>query len=192
MTFTEQPQRPALSASISAQEFSRWYWLKTELSAFARASGLPTAGGKEDLAARIGAHLDGLGQPALPGKPPSGMQLSGPPDAATLVPRGQRCSQLLRGWFEEQLGSGFHFDAHMRGFFAAADGTSTLHDALDHRHSTRSAGATVIGRQFELNQFTRDWFVENPEGTRGQMNAAWQRHRALPKDLKPPAFVQTG
>lgn len=185
MTPTEQPQRPALSANISAHEFYRWYWLKTELAAFARASGLPATGGKEDLAARISAHLDGLPQPALPRKTPPGKQLSGPLNATTLVPRGQRCSQPLRGWFEGQLGGGFHFDAHMRGFFADADGTSTLHDAVAHWHSTRSAEPTVIGQQFELNQFTRKWFSENPNSTREEMHAAWQRHRALPKDLRP-------
>ncbi|MFB9163460.1 hypothetical protein [Arthrobacter psychrochitiniphilus] len=34
------PQRPALERSLTGTEFSRWYWLKTELPDFARSYAL--------------------------------------------------------------------------------------------------------------------------------------------------------
>ncbi|AIY01346.1 hypothetical protein ART_1747 [Arthrobacter sp. PAMC 25486] len=185
MPATDQPQRPALASSMTAAEFSRWYWLKTELADFARSQGLSASGGKEQITERISAMLDGRLQPSLPAEKRSTKQLAGPLTVDTTVPKGQRCSQLLRAWFTEQLGPGFHFDAHMRDFFAAGDGTATLADALTHWHETRNAAVPEIGRQFELNQFTRTWFAEHPAGTREQMHAAWQVHRSLPVDLRP-------
>lgn len=169
---------------MTAAQFSRWYWLKTELAGFARSQGLPASGGKEQLAERISAVLDGRPQPSPPAAKRSTKQLAGPPTADRAVPKGQRCSQLLRAWFTEQLGAGFHFDVHMPDFFAAADGNSTLADALAHWQETRTASAPEIGRQFELNQFTRTWFSGHPDGTREQMHAARQLHRSLPKDLR--------
>lgn len=185
MPATDQPQRPALDSSMTAAEFSRWYWLKTELAVFASSQGLSTGGGKEQIAERISALLGGLPQPPAPVAKRTVRQLAGSLTVDTAVPKGQRCSQLLRAWFTDQLGAGFHFDAHMRGFFAAGDGTATLADALTYWHETRSVAVPEIGRQFELNQFTRTWFAEHPAGTREQMHAAWKVHRSLPVDLRP-------
>lgn len=57
-------QGPSLESSISGAEFSRWYWLKTELAVFAGSHRLSTTGGKEQLAERIVAFLGGKDQPA--------------------------------------------------------------------------------------------------------------------------------
>lgn len=184
MSTGDLPQRPALKSALKSADFSRWYWLKTELADFARSQGISASGGKEQIAQRITALLDGRPQPSKPAAQRSTTQLTGSLSPDTTIPKGQRCSQLLRAWFTEQLGSGFHFDVHMRAFFAAADGTSTLAGALAHWHGSRSAAAPDIGRQFELNQFTRAWFAGHPDGTRGQMHAAWRVHRSLPKDLR--------
>ncbi|MGW6172766.1 SAP domain-containing protein [Arthrobacter sp. NPDC055138] len=56
--------RPEPTASLSAQEFLRWYWLKTELQQFARALGISATGDKESITARIAAVLGG--EPAPP------------------------------------------------------------------------------------------------------------------------------
>ena len=45
MTSREHPQRPSLETALTGAEFSRWYWLKTELVAFARSHRLSTTGG---------------------------------------------------------------------------------------------------------------------------------------------------
>ncbi|MGO4105273.1 SAP domain-containing protein [Leifsonia sp. YAF41] len=178
------PQRPELSATLGGPEFARWYWTKDELAAFSRTRGLPTSGGKLVLASRIGAFLEGRAQPAAAPRPAPGRQLKEPLSARTVVPRGQRCSQILRAWFTDQLGPGFHFDAPMREFFATGDGTATLADALAHWANTRNAEPSEIAPQFELNRFTRDWHLRNPGGDREQMLRAWKRHRSLPADLR--------
>lgn len=176
--------RPPLDPTLSGAELLRWYWLRDELASFARGLGVSAAGGKEQLQRRIAAHLDGEPPEAAPATSRPTAQLTGPLDARTVVPVGQRCSQQLRGWFEQQAGTGFRFDGAMRDWFAAADGTGTLGDALAHWHATRNAGASSIDPQFELNRFTRSWHAAHPGGTRTELLAAWRDYRDLPVDAR--------
>ncbi|MER2133796.1 MAG: hypothetical protein ABS910_03865 [Arthrobacter sp.] len=177
------PERPALSSSLGADEFRRWYWLKEELQAFARAQQIPTTGSKEQLAERVAAFLAGAPLPAPAAKPRRSRQRLVPPlTIQTVIPAGHPCSQVLREFFVHALGAGFRFDAPMREFFAANDGTATLAAALDHWHATRDT--RPIGPQFELNRFSRDWHASHPGGTRDQMLEAWKAHRSLPVDQR--------
>lgn len=178
--------RPPLNAAMSGEDLMRWYWLRNELTAFARDLGISTAGNKEALQARIAAQLDGR---PLPARMPTGRagpcsQLTGPLTAQTRVPRGQRCSQHLRAWFEDRLGPSFRFDAEMRRWFAGTDGTATLADAVAHWQATRGTASTQIDRQFEFNRFTRTWHATHPEGTREQLLIAWRDYRAQPVDVR--------
>ena len=190
---TEPAARPALSGDTTGAELQRWYWLKEELVAFARSRGISTAGGKAELTARIVAVLDGHPVPAPPGRRADrGPQLRGPLSASDVIPPGQRCSQAVRAWFVEHAGPGFRFDEPLRTFFADADGTRTLGDALAHWHATRERGPSEIGRQFELNRFAREWHRNHPGGTRADALAAWRRYRALPVEARDDAAPGTG
>lgn len=178
-------QRPALTPALSGAEFERWYWLKEELAEFARSLGIRATGGKVLLTARIAATLDGREFSEPPSKRrTSGEQLSGVVTGESIVPAGQRCSQVVRAWFVEQVGPGFSFDEPMRAFFAATDGTQTLQDALDHWRSTRDRGETDIGSQFEYNRFTRAWHRDNPAGTPDEAREAWGSYRSRPVDQR--------
>lgn len=79
-------------------------------------------------------------------------------------------------------GPTFHFDAEMREFFAASDGTRTMQDALDRWRATRNQSAREIDPQFEYNRFTRAWHEAHPLGSREEVIAAWREYRALPID----------
>jgi len=125
--------RPRLTPQLTGAELLRWYWLKDELADFARSLGIRTSGSKDLLTRRLAAALDGVPLDEPPAAPRvAGAQLTGPLTHATVIPRGQRCSQVVRAWFVEQVGPGFGFDAAMRAFFAGADGTHTMQDALGH------------------------------------------------------------
>lgn len=178
-----EPQRPTLSPEMGGAELLRWYWLKDELTGFARSLGLRSSGGKELLTQRIVAALDGqpFAEPA--GRRAGGTaQLSGTLTASTPIPRGQRCSQPVRAWFAEQLGASFRFDGEMRAFFANTDGTQTLQDALAHHHATRGQGPQSIDAQFEYNRFTRNWHASHPDSSREGLLRAWQQYRGRPED----------
>ncbi|ROQ93632.1 hypothetical protein EDE04_0016 [Streptomyces sp. 2132.2] len=175
--------RPKLSVALSGFELSRWYWTLAELTVLARELGVPRSGGKAVLTERLRAALDGVAPPAVPPRTRSaGRQLAAPVNGSTVIPEGQRCSQVLREYFRREIGPGFHFDVYMRTFVAEGAGR-TLADAIAHWHATRQAGARLqeIGSQFELNRFLRDWYAEHPAGSRAEALAAWRAHRDRPR-----------
>ena len=177
--------RPLLEQTLTGAELLRWYWLKDELVDFARALGLGVGGGKEALTTRIAAHLDGEEfHEAKVNRVTARGQLGSRLTADTVIPIGQRCSQNLRRWFDEQIGPSFRFNQEMRDFFAHTDGTQTLDDALQHWHATRERGPNNIDRQFEFNRFTRAWHLHNPQGTRQELLVAWAGYRAAPVDKR--------
>lgn len=178
-----EDRRPALTSELTGVEFVRWYWLKQELVDFARRSGLRTSGGKELLTRRIAASLDGVPfEEPVAAASGARTQLTGPLTPATVIPRGQRCSQVVRAWFVEQVGPSFGFDAEMRAFFAGTDGSQTMRDALEHYRATREQRAKPIDPQFEFNRFTRTWHEAHPTGTRDDALRAWRTYRERPVD----------
>ncbi|GAA2791457.1 DUF6434 domain-containing protein [Kitasatospora sp. CM 4170] len=180
---TVAESRPPLTAGLTGAELQRWYWTLDELTGLARTMGVARSGGKAALTTRLAAALDGRPLPAAPARRrPAAAQLAGPVDGGTVIPPGQRCSQVLRGYFVEEIGPGFHFDAFMREFIARSPGR-TLADAVAHWHATRpdAARPREIAEQFEFNRFTAAWHRRNPAGTRAQAREAWFAHRALPR-----------
>ncbi|MFD6227952.1 DUF6434 domain-containing protein [Streptomyces sp. NPDC060232] len=180
--------RPLLSTALTGAELLRWYWTLAELSGLARRMGVPVRGGKAALTARLAAALDGRPEPApgpaAPAAPrPAGRQLAAPVDGTTVIPPGQRCSQVLREYFVREIGPGFHFDAFMREYVAGHAG-HTLAEAVEHWHATRAQAAEPqeVGAQFEFNRFLRDWHARHPGGTRTDALAAWRTHRSRPRD----------
>lgn len=173
--------RPELTSDLPETEFLRWYWLKEELEQFARESGIRATGSKDLLAARISASLAGrkFVEPTS-AKRAAGRQLSGALLPSTIIPAGQRSSQVVRAWMLEQLGPSFHFDAEMREFFAQSDGTRTMQDAVDHFRSTRDQSDKSIDGQFEYNRFTRAWHQDHPEGSREDLLESWRAYRNTP------------
>lgn len=176
-------ERPPLTRELTGAELLRWYWLKEELTRFARTLGIRATGSKELLTQRIAAYLDGrtFTEPAVV-RTARSKQLSGVLAGHTVIPAGQRCSQVVRGWFIEQLGPSFRFDKAMRDFFASTDGTQTLTDALDHWYATRDMQQQDPGAQFEYNRFTRSWHEQHPDGSRQELLAAWREYRNRPID----------
>ncbi|MFF2118682.1 DUF6434 domain-containing protein [Kitasatospora sp. NPDC058184] len=175
--------RPEPSAALSGNELARWYWTLTELTTLARELGVPRGGGKAALTERLRAALDGAAPPAAPPRArKAGRQLAAPVDGSTVIPEGQRCSQVLREYFRREIGPAFHFDAPMRTFIAESAGR-TLADATTHWHTTRQAAAQPqdIGPQFELNRFLRAWHTSHPAAPHTEALTAWRTHRAHPR-----------
>ncbi len=180
-----EKNRPLLTSQLTGAELLNWYWLKLELLNFAKQLGIRASGSKELLTQRIAAYLDGV--PFTEPRATKGMkgtQLIGPLTFTTVIPSGQRCSQVVRAWFIEQVGATFRFDAAMRAFFSETDGTQTMNDALDYYRETRDRGSKPIDPQFEYNRFTRSWYQANPTGRREDLFHDWQEYRSLPLDQR--------
>jgi hypothetical protein len=175
-------RRPALTPQIALSDFKSFYWLKEELIAFCRKNGLPTAGSKADLSARIEqllatGHISPLPATESRRKAPTALpdQLS----RDTVIGPHWRCSEPLRAFFVEEIGPQFHFNGVMRTFIQQGAG-KTLQEAIDAWHADRAApkAETKIDSQFEYNQHIRAFFKENPGKTLADAIQAWKKKRA--------------
>ena len=173
--------RPPLTDVRSGAELRRWYWTLAELTALARTRGVPRGGGKLALIERLAAALDDAAAPERPRRAGAARQLGPPVTVDTVIPAGQRCSQVLRAFFREQIGKEFVFDEFMRAFIRDGAGR-TLGDAVSHWHDTRAEAARErpVAAQFEFNAFLRRWRRAHPQAGRAAALAAWQEHRSRP------------
>ncbi|MEM8925488.1 MAG: DUF6434 domain-containing protein [Actinomycetota bacterium] len=182
----DEQRRPEPTAELSGAEFRRWYWLKTELVAFARLLGVASSGNKPELADRIAAHLDGAPPPDPPPRRRTRSRaLPEPLGADTVIPPRQAATQQLRRYFESEIGHRFHYDVFMRTFLAESDGRATLGDAVAHWHATRDAERPETPASLEFVRFSRQWHQAHPGRTAEQCRAAWAVHRSLPVDRRP-------
>lgn len=79
--------RPRLTDNLTGADLLRWYWLKEELTNFARQLGIRATGSKALLTQRIAAKLDDVpfAEPH-PTKRATRAQLDGALTAATVIP----------------------------------------------------------------------------------------------------------
>lgn len=170
--------RPELNSQLSAAEFRSWYWLKSELLAFCRRAGINGTGSKQDLTARIAAHLDGTVlhiAASLPrkGKMPSAFTLE------TVIGEGWRCNRALGDFLRAQCGKGFRFNALVRNLIHTQPGI-TVADLVDAYLAGETSDTPVaeIPAQFEYNRHTREFYANNPGASRQQVLKSWWAKRS--------------
>jgi SAP domain-containing new25/Domain of unknown function (DUF6434) len=181
-------ERPLLSTSLSSEEFLRWYWLKSELVAFARLENLGSGGDKPALTRRIMLFLDRADTTEESNRAVRttvSKRFVEPLTLDTMLGPRQAASQQLRAFFVEVIGPRFSYDIHMRTFLVS-DRDKTLGDAVAHWYATRGATKPETLPQLELLRFTTAWHLRNPQGTQAECRTAWKLHRSLPVDERPP------
>ena len=160
--------RPKLNRQIRPEDFLSFYWLKEELICFLREQGLSTTGSKRNLTARISQFLE-TGAPSKNAENKASQKLAKRADMPTTFTRqsvigpGWRCSQDLRAFFEQEIGTHFHFDGGMRDFIHNEVG-KTLQEAIDTWEAERRKPAQEksIAPQFEYNRHLREYFKTHP------------------------------
>ncbi len=183
-------ERPPLAPSLEPEEFRRWYWLKQELTDFAKQEGLSTAGDKPTLANRIALFLGGVDRESAAAATKTvrhtvSQRLPEPLTAETVLGPKQASGQQLRLFFVDAIGPHFSYDIHMRTFLAS-DTPKTLGEAVAHWHATRKAAKPETLPQLELVRFTKAWHLAHPTGTQLECRAAWKHYKALPVDERDP------
>lgn len=165
----------------SVENFRRAYWLKRDLLEFCRSERLSTVGGKLDLTERIAQYLEsGRREDTRRPSPPQRQgKIAGSLMLSTVIPEGCRCSQDVRAFFEQELGTGFHFNRVMREYLWNNPGR-TLGDAAQTWRTSREQGKVKreIEPQFEYNRFTRAFYEAHPNASRVEVIEAWKRERA--------------
>ena len=175
-------ERPLLTRRLSATEFARWYWLKTELVAFCHELRISGVGSKPEINARISASLAGASAPArTPRRARGEMPVAFRTD--TFIGAGWSCNPALGAFFRAQCGNAFRFNAAVRAFIHTQEG-QPLSAAIDCYRASVAPGAPrqALAAQLEYNRHTRDYYRNNPGATPGEVVAAWRVRRSRPTD----------
>ncbi|PFQ28156.1 DUF6434 domain-containing protein [Bacillus cereus] len=180
--------RPPLTKSISLEDFQNYYWLKAELQTFCREHGLPASGSKTEITERIshylttGKVLKNSSVPKVSKAPLSYKDLS----LQTIITKNHRCSEDVRAFFKEKIGTNFRFTVALQKFFKENVG-KTYEDAItfwyeENERKKDSTYKTTISAQFEYNRFTRDFFEDpnNKGKAKADAIAAWNEMKAKP------------
>ena len=170
---------PELTRYLNPEEFGQYYFLKEELKDFCRFEGLKVSGSKEDLEKRI-IHYLSTGEEL---KEPRVNRISGETSTdITLDSRlGEnfRCSQNRREFFEAHIGKGFKFNVKFQRWLKSSP-DKTYRDAIEAYYEIQSSGEkTEIGRQFQYNQYIRDFFKDNENRSLEDAIRCWKYKKSL-------------
>ncbi|HDR8155087.1 TPA: SAP domain-containing protein [Bacillus cereus] len=144
--------RPPLTKSISLKDFQNYYWLKAELQTFCREHGLPASGSKTEITERIshylttGKVLKNSSVQKVSKAPLSYKDLS----LQTIITKNHRCSEDVRAFFKEKIGTNFRFTVALQKFFKENVG-KTYEDAVAFWHEENERKKTLHTKQLSVH-----------------------------------------
>ena len=172
--------RPTLTKQLNAKTFREFYYLKEELVAFCKSSGLPTSGDKIDITNRIAHYLE-TGE-IQSTKTTSKKSTS--PDTIleiTLIEPNFVCSEKHRAFFKAKIGKGFSFNVAFQKWLknntgkTYAEATNAYYLILEEKKK----GKTTIDKQFEYNTYIRDFFEHNKGLTISDAIKCWKYKKSV-------------
>ncbi len=180
--------RPELNNSMDVATFKNFYWDKKELVSFCKSNRLPCAGGKIELAQSIEIFLrtGHIKESAGP------IKRYGKLDSEELITRNTpvvnyKNDAQTKQFFLDVIGSKFHFNSYLRQFakIPDMDGSLTYGDLVDgwlkyEADKKALKQKAPIDKQFQFNQFQRDFYASEKCKTRAQMLDAWKLVRSVP------------
>lgn len=175
--------RPDLSAEMSVEDYRDHYYLKNELTAFARKLGLATHGDKPQLSARIERRLQGLPNEQGKKSSPRGPRDSDRPLTRDTPVVHYKNDARTRAFFERETGPEFHFTYHVNQYrLNHVDLTyGDLVDAWLAERDRRNSDdyQAPIASHGKYNRFVRAFFADlaNAGKTIEDVAAAWNEAR---------------
>lgn len=170
---------PKLTPNLKPEEFHEYYFLKEELKDFCRNEGLKVSGSKQDLENRIVHYLstgEKLNEPAIKQKPKSS---SSKITLDSKLGENFKCSEDKREFFENQIGKGFRFKVRFQKWLKA-NPDRTYRDAIDAYYEIQnSKERTEIGKQFQYNQYIRDFFEDNKGLSLDEAIKCWKYKKSI-------------
>jgi hypothetical protein len=184
-------ERPELKKNISIADFNDFYWLKEELIAFCKLTGISAIGSKQELTAKILTYLQ-TGTIAKATKRQSYTSKFDWNRAAlsldTIITDNYRNSENVRAFLTNEIGSHFRFNTEFMKWTKHNVG-KTLQEAIiewkriyelkkDKHHKTN------ISAQFEYNTYIRDFLDDNKGKTIKDAMNYWKIKRNQRGDNK--------
>lgn len=171
--------RPLLSKELTPDEFKNFYFLKEELKDFCRNEGLKISGNKGDLEKRI-IHYLSTGEPLKE----SGFKENSknqPSQIGLDLKLGEnfKCSEDKRQFFEKEIGTGFKFKVKFQKWLKE-NPEKTYRDAIKaYFEIQNSKEKTKIDKQFQYNQYIRDFFNDNDDKSLDDAIKCWKYKKSI-------------
>ena len=170
---------PKLTKNLTSDEFKQYYFLKEELKDFCRAEGLRVSGSKEDLENRIIHYLDTGEKLDEPKVKRNSTETMGEITLDAKLGENFKCSEDKREFFVNHIGKGFKFKVNFQKWLKA-NPDKTYGDAVEAYYEIQNSGKkTEIGRQFQYNQYIRDFFNDNGDRSLDDAIACWNYKKSL-------------
>ena len=180
--------RHELTKNLPINEFTDFYWLKTELQQFCRENNMSPSGSKMELSKRIEAFLTtgDTQHSGAPSKRRSSSKTQARLTLDTVIGENHRCSQEVRAFFKEAIHPTFHFSTYIQNYFKENVG-KTYRDAVkawyeEEERKKQPSYQKEIAPQFEYNRFIRDFFNDPKNKGKGRDDAiaAWKHLKLQP------------
>lgn len=176
---------PKLTKQITVSDFKNHYWLKSELIGFCKSNGISGAGSKQEIAKRIEIFITS-GQKI---KPEIIKKTARDSDQQIFMDSLVKCynnDAITRAFFVSQIGKHFRFNTYLRQFTNAANITPNLTYGdlvagwlAEESKKKDPQYKTQIDKQFEYNQFIRDFFDNEIGKTQTDAVKAWNKAKTL-------------
>ncbi len=185
--------KPSVYEVATLEDFQPYYWDVKELHILCKRSGLALQGIKADLIQRISTFLE-------TGKKSDSRETKRQPaakkkDSDLGITRDTHVvnynnDAATRAFFIQEIGPHFRFNAYLRKFSTGTHPHLTYGELvagyLAAEEEKKRTPKQAIDKQFEYNQFQRDYFLHEPTPTRQQCVAAWQFVRSV---AGPPTYA---
>jgi hypothetical protein len=150
------------------------YYLKEDLIKLCKAHHLPITGSKANLLEYICNHIEN--------KPVNGVKVKKKkndfePSPEKIIDENYSNNEIHRAFFKKTIGDKFKFNVQFIHWIEKNKGKKTYKDAIEAYHQIlldkQSGKKTTIGKQFKYNQYTRDFFTDNPTLSRDECIKCW-------------------
>ena len=90
-----------------------------------------------------------------------------------------KCSEDKRAFFEKEIGSGFKFKVKFQKWLKS-NPDKTYREAIEAYHEIQSSKEkTKIDKQFQYNQYIRDFFEDNDDKSLDDAIKCWKYKKSL-------------
>lgn len=159
------------------QEFLDKYYLKTELTAICKANNLPATGSKENLVQYICDFIENKKIIKIKSEPKK-KDNHFVPELDKIITANYSNDETHRLFFIKEIGTHFKYNVQFMNWMTENKGRKIYKEAIEIWHKTvsekKSGKKNNIGAQFEYNQYTRDFFEDNPRLSREDCIKCWK------------------
>ena len=152
------------------------YYLKNDLINLCKKYSLPTSGSKENLLEYICNFIENKSVKKIEMKQKifnNGFE----PLLEKMIDKNYSNNEIHRAFFKKTIGEHFKFNVQFMNWLEENKGKKTYKEAIKIYNKIlldkKNRKKTIIGKQFEYNQYTRDFFENNPKLSRKDCIKCW-------------------